>query len=76
MGITNAGLEMMGFQMMAEDDFVEASFHKLHVFEVRGLVIGSDVGQKISGAIAGVPYQIAFGDRVIPPFLELAKSRG
>jgi hypothetical protein len=62
MGITNAGLAMMGFQIMAEGDFLEACFHELHVFEMRGLVLGCDAGQQISGEIAGIPYQVGFGD--------------
>lgn len=64
MSISNAGLEAMGFRKMADDDFVDANFHKLHVFEVRGLVIGRDVGDQVSGEISRVPYQVAFGDSV------------
>lgn len=64
MGISHFSLVRMGFKRMAGGESLEACFHTLHMFEVRGLAIECEMGQQISGEIAGVNYVVGFGDSI------------
>ena len=64
MGITNHGLELMGFTQLPEDEAMSGVFDKLYVFNVEGLIFDDDALTPATGTINGQTYQIGFGAKL------------
>lgn len=61
MGITNHGLEMMGFKLLPDGETISGVFGKLYVFMAEGLHLEDTALPPGKGTINGQDYLIGFG---------------
>ncbi|MFC4930924.1 hypothetical protein [Massilia sp. GCM10023247] len=64
MGITNHGLELMGFTQLPDGESISGVFNKLYIFSVEGLNFDDDALAPSTGAIDGQTYHIGFGTKL------------
>ncbi|HNS22586.1 MAG TPA: hypothetical protein PKH24_18935 [Sedimentisphaerales bacterium] len=64
MGLSTTAIDAMGFVPIPPDKPLDAVFHSLHVFEVRGLTVQGAKAVTTAASTAGIQYDIGLGDSI------------
>lgn len=57
-------LEKMGFQTLPEGEFIAGTFCSLHVYEIQGFTVDSEMFEPHSGQIKDTPFKFCVGSSV------------
>ena len=64
MELSTYAIELMGFKPIPAGETIEAEFHSLHVFEVRGFTVKDGGVVSHSASVSGTDYTLAVGGSV------------